>query len=962
MRIGALDSFILSTPVAASRTRDTQAEDPKDTRGEAVPAPAPARPSVPMALLEETSSEVAPETSAEREKLAWYRTLRSQAMPEIAQLTRQLEAKQLEGKDFQEAASTLVNWRDSTDDPLIRRAASQVVGRHFKWKDNLQDWQMKRGVRSAGRELAAAMVKQVSGHSGSWFTPAYLETALGGVVGSVRKDWASPATVRDLAGSASAWYRRAEQKLDDKVRENESPQDDHKYGDACVDLLERLWQRGDFQVARNGLILPSGSTSLAEVLRERKVPVSREGVMDLTPPSPGPSDPELATEATELSRKLTFDSWKKEPDPCLAEFDQLVGEKPERARQVADELVRQALHGQRSNFNVCSCIGTILSHGTPEAARLFDRHAHELSRYTERAVNEGRLDGCSSFREGRIDLYQGLLSRYPALATPELLADQLLPLAINNGSTDSMGAGKFLCEQMARVPGGAQAVMDRFLEDPPEHYLTQGAWKVVDGALDAGWKPGPLATDWLAGFAYTPGQSEDDAVSRSGKTLALQFRVMGKLAGSEKLELPGPDGTMMPYRQALVERMLCEPKADVRDYFSPVTGSNSQVREGLKELYGQIFPDPALENRLLERFETAYQATGSFRSLPRPAQMAITLLGSTAMSPEVRSRLRPLLANELERDQGWYVFNDIVNDFRNEYKAEQTALITSPDSDPPVALEAARNIMRTDLFRTNDFSLDSATRPGLDALSQRFQGEDGQRLRDQLLTRFTAGLVEVSGLSQLDRATQVDGWIGVDLLLRDGPPSLEQLESLAGAGKPCDYGAQAMKRLQAKLAEQAEQVGKALLSEQDDPTVRLRAVDLRQLAGESSKLPQIWREDACQRGGLEGELASSFEQPGNALDAFKLVLGQDDARQERWEAWKRLSSKLGGESQHEAVLEAARQWVELRATGMATGEADRIALARYIATGDGGPAVTGVSLEDGRAVIGGVRLAIKKRS
>ncbi len=955
MKLGILDSFVTSVHAAAGRMKEAVSEDPRDTRGEAVP-PAPARPAMPAAFLQAEAPAVADEPDPAAEKLAWFRTLRGQAMPEIVKLSAQLEAKELKGEAFQKAARTLQDWRNASDDPLLGRACSAALTRYFKW-EGLTDWQVKLGKRQAGAELVAAMARQVDGHRG-WFVPSYPEQALNGLVGALESESATPAMVRNLAASSSAWYERANQKLEGEAREHESPEDDRRYGDACAGLLQQLWLRGDFEVVRDGLVLSPGSVELAESLRERRLPVDRWAYLDLSEPAGPAVDPEISRQATELSRQLARDSWAKEPDGCIALFDDLVRTRPEQAGRVADELVRQVLEPRQPSLDACGCVGAILSHGSPEAAQLFDPHLDELSRYTTRKESEGALAWNGSFRENRVELYQGLLHRRPELATPEFLADQIVPLAVNGISSGAVAAHELLLSQMAGVPGAARAVAERVLEDRSTTLRTE-AWTVLSGALDQGWQPDAATVDLLAAEAYRPTQREDDSLARTGKSMAVVAGTLARLSTRHPVELVAPDGTLKPFQTALLEQMVFDPRADVRDYFSPTFTKNSQLRPGIKEIYASIFPAPAEEEKLLQKFEAAYDQAGKFK-LPRDAEMAVTILHSLEMSAERRDRLRPRMSQELERDQGWYVFNDIVNSYRDEYKQVQMDVLKDPASDEAACLKATREYVRCELFRTRDFSLRHSTSAPLDALGEKL-GPSSARVADQLLDGVMVQAAAVGDLCQLENETVKDAWIGFGLLTRPGPPSLERLESLLPLlARPCSYSASAMRALRESLGALAKEVGGKLLA---DPTTdaesRLRAV---KLGGESSELVEPWFASAATRPGWEGELARSYQDGAKAFQAFEVIVGLDDAREERWATWQRLSARLGGEAQHGPVLGAVKQWIKLTASGVPSAEADGIALRRYLADGDGGPSVSSVTVDDQKAVIGGVRLAVKKRS
>lgn len=819
----------------------------------------------------------------EREQVAGLKALRRRVLPEIFLLTRQLEQGELQDEAYHQAAQRLAGWREFRQDPLLSRVASLALRRSFQWPDGVLDDQVKLGVRGAGEERCRQLVRgrQIS------------RDDLRAIVDATWTERASPAMVRRVILATHKLYARS----------------DRATGDLALGVLQAWLRRGDF------LVLDGQSEDLARIVRERAPRVDRNGNVRLTPL---PAPPERSPEATRRMESLLADR------EYVASFDRLAAEHPSLAAEVAAGLA------DRTERNAMRVLGGILCEGSAPAAALFQAHLERLARTTERLEEAHDLNWNTSSWDDISGLYRGLVERFPELVTTDLLVYQLLPLVTRRINCE-LDSSQILAERM--TPEAAPLVMAELQREPA---LGPEDWRVVHACIDQGWKPGPQELEWLASHGYRPAQ---DSILHSQAGFVGAAVALHKLGALDAVELPGPDGRPGPFREAFLERLLHDSRAEVVHLYRPPR------THGLAPLYDTILTDGRIIDSLLDRVE---RASVEVEQMERPDQLAYALLGSLPLSVAQRERFRRVNQKELHRDHSSYAFSEIVETFRQPYQQRLREIVTAPASTLDEVLEAAREHLRCDASGWTSKAVDPLEEP----LVARIQAS-GQL--ESLARRLSEGFLQAARtaptLEDVDPDLQLDGWLS--LSLSEDLPELHfdllQRYDQALAGKPADG---LVRALQSRSADRSDCAIALLAQCGDDHALRGR---IMQDAGSSDlRVLDAWEESLRGQTGWVSELLSLEE---GRVDAYIFVASGD--HDERWQAWNRLFDKL---EDHQATLEAAREWAGFRAAGKSVEEADRLALARLVVGGQGHEPLAPVAVDGDSVVVGGVRVKIRQRS
>ncbi|MEW6280808.1 MAG: hypothetical protein AB1758_19490, partial [Candidatus Eremiobacterota bacterium] len=686
----------------------------------------------------------------------------------------------------------------------------------------------------------------------------------------------------------------------------------------------------------------------------------------------------IREKADAISHGINYgNDWKtrNDPHPCIAAFDRLTREKPDLAREVAAELAQRSLQGANE---VLLAVGSILQHGSHKATALFAPHVERLSHVVSGLEERGELKWNSSYQDGRTELYRGLLHRFPELGSPELLADQLLPLVLNHVNSDQ--AGDLLLQQFERHPEWTGSVMDRFVAEPRQFYVPEEQWKVLQGAVERGWEPTPLQVDWLASWLYQPCRTEDDSLSRKakvyGQTLttlkALEERKPGLLSS---VRLPDPAGRMVSWKEAALARILADPQGDTRDFFAPRHKQNSQVREGIREIYDALFPDRELQGRLLERVESGFAAAGGIDRMTGSDQLALVILGSIQLDRDQESRLEALALQERHRDQGWYPLNDVVDVYRQRFNQARMDILKDPAASVQEKVQAALEHCATSVHRVLDFEMANRTHAPVEALAEALGPEATLREGRKLLQRFVDQAEVHQNLGDIPGFDQTALWVAHMLGARHPELQVEVEQALRPLLlRPLTFKAQPVRLLITKAWDERSRELRGQLTASTGTHADREALlaDLRDLDNaydrfydrQPAERPDFetvsaWRDGLPHASDWGRELAAAYVDPEKAYEAYQAVTRGSAG----WEEFVDLHRRLGGESYHEDILAAFRRYQERRAAGDPPEVARDAALLGYL---DVAPApdesASAIQEKNGQLRVGGVVVRTRRRA
>ncbi|MCE7872542.1 hypothetical protein DYH09_19475 [bacterium CPR1] len=992
---------LVQAGIAVTAPRPATAQLPKDevvlggtpaTATESWGAPG-ARPTpgpvpVPIALMTEEPSVAAEDAfdrfQAEQMKVLGRQGKRQSILPEVARLAQQLADKKLEGKAFGQAGLRLEELAESCPgDPVAQRLIRNVMVRNFRYEDNCRDLVFKLGPEQAVQRGMEAMEGWSHGQS-NWLTKDVVEPWLGLLDEVTRQSRPSVELMRTTASVAHSFFERADTRLDPKIREHESAEQNRAWGQSFAMMLAAWADEGSLQVTRGGKPVAPADIDWAALLKSERPPISEQGELRLEAPvsTPKPSK-KVREKVQELGRALDNRGWgDKYDDPVVGMFDALVKENPSLARQVADEMANQAIHYRAnrtssysgSDFGSMLSLGLILQRGQPESVELFRPHAAAMAGLTSRLAETRDLSwNSTASREHRSELYRGLLKSFPELNSARFLSRELLPLTLASTNAERP-VSQLLLEQFDAHPDWMTPVMDDFMTaQQRDTFRSPGKlWPFLTGAAERGWKPSPTQLDWIAGFLCPSAKTEDESIKRNSERFIGAAETLGLVEKhhpglTRGLLLPDNAGKLVPWKRAAIDALLHEPEADVRDFFAPPKNQHSLTIRGLDKAYAAILPDRAVQDDLLERVTSAYAQSPDFKSWARPDQMAITILGSSALTEDQHEKMRAIARPEFERDQGWYVFNDIVDVYRREYQDELKEKIVDPKTSVSDLVQAGLDSVRTFSHRVLDSDLHIQSRAYQEPLRQALQSRGALETEvDRLVDTFIQEAAGQSDLSQVPLSAQRGLWLAYTLATGEQDLTERFVTQIRPALRaPCEYDARPVYYLKGHLDEVSRGMATERMPIQPDHQSCDRLLKFSLSAPDAEpdvSVVHAWSERVSELGGWASRMPGLYpDKPHSAYRLYRAVADSgrsDQAIEDDWPALQGLFDKLDGNNDNLAVSKATRDFLAMRADGSDRQTALDAVYRRYI-TGQQGELNPGSSVmgETPQAVqLGAIRL------
>lgn len=940
-------------PVAvfrATRTPDEGTQDPKETLDlgatetrvqKPLPQAAPQGEIEPVP--EKTPDLPVPTERKEAEAFGLgIRTLyRRETMPVVATLTRQLRAGELEGEAFQQAARTLHNLTHGSPDPLTARAARLAYYDCFKYPEPVIDFTMKMGPVEGSLYALDQRASTING----WYKDRYYisEESITPFVDALWEATAdappSAAAVSTMTRLAHGFYKRATQELPEELRAKESPEDDLRWARQCVGVLEGWRAEGALSVYPGG--------PLEELLQQRR-PALRGTTLDFSE-LPRPDE----TEARPVLEGIP--SWKNDPAPGLARLEAL---EPERAALVAAQIADLALHPQTSDETIPS-LTRILNEGSPATVKLFAPHAARLSKLVTELEPHGPIAANNLHGQARASFYIALVDKFPEVVDDSLLRDQLEPLYYAEINTAN-ALRPLITKIWDSRPELVVESMDRALDRPSAFYPDHLAKDLVGEAIEHGWNPSPLQKDWLVSWLYVPADKEDRILAHNQtfdwalKTVnALEERSPGFLEG---LQLPDTQGVVRPLGSALLDRLLNDPDDEaIFRFYAP--GSHMRTWSPVKTIYNLAFPDDQVTEELLTKVEAGYRRSGSVGQMTRDEKVALVVLASAELPEEADRRLCTLLTPERYRDQGPYVFNEIVDKYRRGFQEQALATVGSPQASTPERLEAAREFLKLGLDRVSRWDLDRY----YDRLAEPLQKTFGDEEFAQVLASGVRGGLASPDLAKMD-STHLADLVLARTMARTNP-ELEQrfkAEVKPLLSHPIDYHEavrhlldplrdEALEALTTRLAagEGAQKDRLDLLEDGFAMAARSYGADQHREA-----LVKAWKEGTTES--WPSQVVSQYRDPWRAAEAVRAIFAEGEHADRFQTVW----DQLGGERYHGDVLTAFQTFSRALDQGTPRDLALEQALKGYLAETAAGP-VGDIQLDDDQVVVGDISLAVQ---
>lgn len=575
--------------------------------------------------------------------------VRAVQVPRLFKLARQLKNKELEGEDFQKAASQLMDIADRSTDKLTTDLAESLLIRHFKWKDHPTDWAMKLGTLKGPIKALEGMLGGIR-NSGNWYTEESITGHLERLKHATQNYRAPEDAIAVLARGSRDLYRRAEAKLDPKIREHESPELDRKLAGECLNTIKSWHQRGDLAVLAGGEALKP--EQLEEYFKGDHILEVWGRAINFAEKPPAPSK-----QLTEVLEQIP--SWKDDPAPGLDRLEQLAQSQPQQAKQLAAEFVNLvAGNGFRD-----SRFERLLAEAPerPKLKALLQPHLGTLARAAELAVARDQQSFVPEY-------YEQLGQAFPEVKIPAVIEGQLARLEPSYNLTRLL---RQWCDEKPELSESIAKYAFSTFDEPHQDSFT-----LLNKAADHGWKPESVQLQLIADRLVAVRDDEDRSMIR--REYYEELAELGsKLQGWEKIAIPDSQGRQRPLREALLDHLLNDPVTDVRD-FHP---GRSLTRQSVPHYYKWLCPEPdrKIAGKLLKILEGAQTGT-SLRKQSVQVQKAVTFLAAMPLHQEDEAKLAEFLRPYGSTDPGWYVFNEIVDRFRESvYEPEAIEALQASD-------------------------------------------------------------------------------------------------------------------------------------------------------------------------------------------------------------------------------------------------------------------------------------------
>lgn len=876
---------------------------------------------------------------------------RAAMLPGLHEVEAQLRDGKFEGAAFQQAAMRLSKANEDETDPFVARKIQQVLYERVQGTTAVADWQLKRGMLDGPLDFLGGKVDSLPRNDHNYFTDEVFLPFLDAVAAATAQGPVPERALKTVAHLATSLWERSEQPLNEEIRSKETPEDDRRWSEECVIVLDEWHARGGVQVVRGGETLPPGSVDLLAELSKGRAAV-RGKTLDLTPPSaPMAVSPEAASTVEALLEDFKY--WEKEGCPQADQLQDLARAKPELAREVVQALLdRDDLLEDR---DASPRIGRLVSEAAtrPGLKELLRPHLPRLTSVAARAHERGTVAPDNLVGQYKVKLYQSVLQTFPELATEDFVRRDLAPLLLAEEINTAHDAARMMLEVWKEHPDLVGPTMDVVLQDSTTR-LGRAAEELTLPALEKhGWSPTPKQQDAMLAELYLPVGKNDRSVFTSYETVqrglgsleALEARSPGYL---DRLRLPDTRGQLVPARRAMLDRLLNDPSDDlVRNLYTKSSGSHIASR-----FYKVIFPNAELTGELLDRVAAAFDPATGVAGMSPDAQAAAAVLGSVPLSKEDEARLDALLAPEIpKRQKGFYVYSGLVESVRARFLDREAAKL--PGLPGPERVARAEELLT--LARETHEDYDAEPGRVLKLLVPHLAGADLAPLVETVRADLARGqALESLSPAETARLQLADAAAPEGLVLAALRPRLRD---------EVGYGNKAVESVMHRW--RWSESLKALESPATPLGRRGEALELGLFeAGDRDGYRKMVLEALAR--GLEGvergwlrKLRDRFPDADSQLQAFRTVAGgaETDAVAER--GWSRFSEVLDRVGKLDDAGKVWPSWERNLAQGIERAEALRIAMLEHALGGEVAEPPREIARAKSTVTIGGIELPVQ---
>ena len=598
----------------------------------------------------------------------------------IFQITRKMEKRELEGKDFSKAAQDLIEYAYYTDDPLVRRVAKSALCDKtlIEFKTTESNWMYRAGPIDGPAKYLERLRNDIERDSNRYYLddenriPEFLRALARSAQGMLIPAHA----LKAVAHMGHLLSARADADLKESLREKEPREKDLSWAGGCASLVDFWWGNGQLEVLKDGAVVRPGSLDLKSMVMKEKVSVRGSTIVIESPDKK--YSPVNRKIARDILKKLSPWGKDEEKKEGIEKLHQLSSGDPQKAAGVMGAMVDEVIqntgknrrfHGAAEEFNLLldqakenSWLRDLLAPCLPRL-RMIPQWADSFD-----VIAPDNLTGGSY-----VEFCEKLVSLFPETLNSTFVDEALSPLILTEEPNTRSHACRFVKELWKENPDMAACTASLILERQDDRWFDDGLWDILcEAAEKYDWVPDKAQMENLVARLYHPPGHEKESLFDGGGLkegdVAGDIRLFAILLAKDphvlqNWQLPDTKGTMVSVERALLDRVMNDPHDQKLEHLSIKREFNSDYRGKTSNLYQILFHDPAIVDDLLEKLRQGYARTGMLDRMDSGEQASLVMLASLGLKEPHASQLRDILFPARLQKQG---FSEILNPYRSE--------------------------------------------------------------------------------------------------------------------------------------------------------------------------------------------------------------------------------------------------------------------------------------------------------
>ncbi len=739
--------------------------------------PVPVREEVPVRLSMEGPFPVSSPVSQDGEEPinnALRREARRASCNHLNSIAGRLEKGELVGQDYsREVAGLCASASARTErDPLVRTMAAHILKEYVTGSSLVEHWSYGEGPVAGPSAYLDRLEHMVLYRvdpvclGESCEIPAFVD--------SLRKDTQEGAipekTLGVVSHFANTLYRRSGQQIDEKLREKEPSAQDLAWAEALGSLVDEWWSRGQIEVIREGKPLRAGTVDMKECLAAERVQVYGSSILLGAPVKKQKLSPEMEACVDALAHDYSKDR------KGLAMLTGLYGRDKGAAAKVIARLVDEVSPGLDYSKSTMALATLMQEAGNaPWIKELIKPHVGRLITFPQEAEARDTWRCDPMIWPAQRNTLTQVLALFPEVKGPALVAGSLSSLA----RTDDYILQRDFHKLFDPLAGDPQLSLGPLFDDlasSDRPFMRANLWKTLSLGLErTAWRPSPEQVDRLAARLYSPPGRENISLfndSEANRSFAEGLRFFSLLDGKnpgalDDLELPGPDGSLVPFKKALLERVRGD------SHGALLYRLDSDSDGAVPELCRLFSSDPLIPGELLDEVAGGLAAAGSLAAMATEAKYAFALLCGMKLREPVASAFNGLVYSQRDRSyDSWDMVTSIKKGLTS-WVGQGVKTLESGVYAPRAAADLCRDLLKTiNIIGDPQFDptlFDQADAALGDALASSRGGADYRGLTGDLMKSLKDGCAAAGSLYALSPGVLLDFQLLDSLSMSDEP-------------------------------------------------------------------------------------------------------------------------------------------------------------------------------------------------